>query len=327
MREETRIVIAFALALVIIIIFSMVPARKQPVSVPQQPESTTIGQQVPEVSAEFETSDKIMEVKKDLYNFSLDLLGGKIISFSLNGYTRPKEKNFLFFQNGTILLDKVDEETAQIVYEISQESNDNTLVLKAKRNGLEQVKAIKMAPSEYTMKVSVTQKNISGREIFTKGLSISLGSLVLNRHHPEESSVEFMVMNGGKPYKFNIAKQMREKISGNICVVRTRYQMYYFRSEEPVEFRVENKSSKIFWDFYIPPVQLGAGGTRKFDFSLYIGPSDYFVARSEIKDIKVFGTGFFVSMGRFIFQILNSIHKIVPNWGFSIIILTILIKL
>ncbi|MCM8828549.1 MAG: membrane protein insertase YidC, partial [Candidatus Omnitrophica bacterium] len=231
------------------------------------------------------------------------------------------------FQNGTTLLDMVDGETSQIVYDISPDSKDDFLILRAKQNGLEHKKTIEISPVEYSLKVGIEQKNILDKNISAGGLNISLGSLFLNRHHPEEASVDFMVMNGGKPYKFNVARQMKEKISGNACVVRTRYQMYYFRSDEPVEFRVENKSSRISWGFHIPSVELTAGKSRKFNFSFYIGPSDYFVARSEIKDIRVFGTGFFVSMGRFIFYILNSFHRFIPNWGLSIILLTVLIKL
>ncbi|MCM8788469.1 MAG: membrane protein insertase YidC, partial [Candidatus Omnitrophica bacterium] len=327
MKEETRIVIAFGLALAVIIFFSMMPNKRQPISGPQQPESTGTIKEVSEGPVGFEISNKIKEFKNQLYNFSVDLLGGKIISFSLNGYTRPGEKNFLFFQNGNTLLDTVDGETSQAVYDIDPESKSGLLILKAKRNGLEHEKIIEMSPSGYSLKVSITQKNISDKNISVGGLNISLGTLILNKHHPEEAFVDFMVINSGKPYKFNIARQMKEKISGNGCVVRTRYQMYYFRSDEPVEFHVENKASRISWGFHIQPVELAAAQSRKFNFSLYMGPSDYFVARSEIKDIRVFGTGFFVSMGRFIFYILNSIHRIIPNWGLAIIILTVLIKL
>ncbi|HPP08167.1 MAG TPA: YidC/Oxa1 family membrane protein insertase, partial [bacterium] len=149
----------------------------------------------------------------------------------------------------------------------------------------------------------------------------------LNRKHPEEASIEFLVMNGGKPYKFNIARQMKEKISGSVCVVRTRYQMYYYKIDIPVEFNVENVASKVVWGFKIPSSHLSAGETKRISSNFYIGPSDYFVARTEISDLRIFGTGFFVSMGRLIFHVLNSIHRIIPNWGFSIIILTILIKI
>jgi len=102
--------------------------------------------------------------------------------------------------------------------------------------------------------------------------------------------------------------------------------MYYFKTDMPVEFNVENRASRLTWGLKIPSFEILPGEIKSFPLSCYVGPSDYFVARNEIKDIRIFGTGFFVSMGRIIFAILNAIYRVIPNWGWAIIVLTILIK-
>lgn len=327
MKEETRIIIAFGLALAVIILFSMTSPQKHPAQKMkhEEIENQVVGEIPGPVN--FPVSERKVDIGNQLYTASVDLLGGKIVSFSLNNYTRPGEKNFLFFKDGTTLLDTVNGETEQVSYQIMETSKDTTLVMKGKRHEIEFEKIIKYATDRYSMDIEIKQKNTLDKKIDTKPVNISLGSISFDRKRPEDVSMEFMVINGGKPSKFNIARQMKEKISGTSCVVKTRYQMYYFKAGQPVEFYVENKASRITWGFYIQPLHLSEKQEWKLPFVLYIGPSDYFVARNEIKDIKIFGTGFFVSMGRLIFYVLNSIHKIIPNWGFAIIILTILIKL
>jgi len=58
-----------------------------------------------------------------------------------------------------------------------------------------------------------------------------------------------------------------------------------------------------------------------------MGPSDYFIASAEIPDLRVYGTGPFAPMGRILFKVLRAFHGIVPNWGWAIILLTLLIKI
>lgn len=325
MKEETRIIIAFGLALLVIILFSMNPKKEQ--VPPQQQKITPYTAQTLETSYKFDISNNQVDMKNQLYNASLDLLGGKIVSFSLNNYKRPGEKDFSFFTDGITLLDMVDDETNQVMYKLEKGSDNSFFVLNAKRENFQVEKIIKTHPEKYSMHVEFNLKNLSEKSLHTPDIKLYLGSLMLNKKSPEESTIEFMVTNGGKPYRFNVARQMKEKISGNTCVVKTRYQMYYFKLDKPVEFYVENKDSRITWGFYIPSQEIDTNKDIKLPFVMYIGPSDYYVARDEIKDIKIFGTGFFVSMGRLIFYVLNSIHRVIPNWGFAIIILTILIKI
>ncbi len=326
MKEETRIMIAFALALTVIVLFSITSRKERPVQTQGKRIQTETIRQV-QAETDYAVSDTQVKFGNELFAGHLDLLGGKIVSFSLSGYTRPGEERFTFFENGITLLDFVNEETRQIEYVLASIPSEKLLVLRAERNGIGIEKKIEIVPSRYTWNTDILIKNLSKEKVTSPEINLFLGSLVLDRRHPEDSSVECLITNGSKLDKFNISRQIKERISGNVCVVRTRYQMYYFKTNIPVEFNIENRASKIKWGFRIPSFEILPGETKKFPLVCYIGPSDYFVAKNEINDIRIFGTGFFVSMGRIIFSVLNAIHRFIPNWGFTIIILTVLIKI
>lgn len=333
MKEETRVMIAFVLALLVIVFFSMTSKREKPQQTQEKSTQIETSESVQSKSVEpiqsetnYVISNNQVKFGNELYTGYLDLLGGKIVSFSLSQYTRPGEKEFMFFQNGIMLADEIGEETGQSMYSLISEPSEKSLILRSNRNNIDVQKKIEVFPSKYTLSADLQIKNTSKEKLIVPAINLYLGCLVLNRHNAEDSVVEFLVTNGGKPYKFNAARQMKEKVSGNVCAVRTRYQMYYFKTDMPVEFNVENRASRLTWGLKIPSFEILPGEIKSFPLSCYVGPSDYFVARNEIKDIRIFGTGFFVSMGRIIFAILNAIYRVIPNWGWAIIVLTILIK-
>ena len=327
MKEETRVMLAFTLALVVVILFTMMPKKEKlqetQVKKPVQTESTT--QVIPET--DYIISDNQIEFGNELFTGDLDLLGGKIVSFSLPNYARPGEERFTFFKNGNTLLDIYNGATEQLRYTVVSDSKEKSLILRGVKNNMEIEKRIHVLPSRYTWNVELEIKNLSKEKLIVPDINLFLGSIILDRKHPEDASVECLVTNGGKPYRFNAAKQMKEKISGNVCTVKTRYQLYYFKTDNPVEFSIENRTSQLTWALRFPSFELLPGQSRNFPLMCYIGPSDYFVARNEITDMRIFGTGFFVSVGRIIFSILNTIYKFIPNWGWTIIVLTVFIKI
>ncbi|MCS7180658.1 MAG: membrane protein insertase YidC, partial [bacterium] len=98
----------------------------------------------------------------------------------------------------------------------------------------------------------------------------------------------------------------------------------YLPSDSNITIKVENGYVNVVHineNFLIK-----ANEEKTIDYKFYAGPSDYFVAKNYIKE-DIFGHGFFTVIGRFLFSILNSIYKVVPNWGWSIILLTFIIKI
>ncbi|HOJ31821.1 MAG TPA: YidC/Oxa1 family insertase periplasmic-domain containing protein, partial [bacterium] len=175
MKEETRIMIAFALALLVIIFFSLTP-KKQPVQVRKEPVSAPVGEKQHQVNipAEFQVSENQIQFGNKLFNGAIDLLGGKIVSFSLNDYTRPGETSFVFFRDGNTLLDVVEGETHQLLYQLSPESKGLFYVLQTKRDGIEFEKKIRIAPDKYLWNIEIQQKNITNQTITSPEINIFL---------------------------------------------------------------------------------------------------------------------------------------------------------
>lgn len=88
---------------------------------------------------------------------------------------------------------------------------------------------------------------------------------------------------------------------------------------------------KISNDFYGAgvklPVQVAAGAKQSIDVPLYVGPQEQDkLAKLATGFNKVVDYGLVTIFAEPLFWVLNMIHKIVGNWGWSIILVTILIK-
>jgi YidC/Oxa1 family membrane protein insertase len=114
-------------------------------------------------------------------------------------------------------------------------------------------------------------------------------------------------------------------------------QHYFFAAWIPPKAQVNSYSTQIFspdgFPRYIaravsPPVQVTSGASHEFASDLYVGPK----LQDEIEDVAP-GLGHTVNYGIFtvfskpLFWLLSHIHKLVNNWGWAIVLLTVLIKL
>ena len=73
---------------------------------------------------------------------------------------------------------------------------------------------------------------------------------------------------------------------------------------------------------------VAAGSTESVDFDFYVGPKEFkrLQAMNNRQD-KVMQFGFLGTISKILLSFMYGIHKFVPNWGWSIVIMTICIKL
>jgi YidC/Oxa1 family membrane protein insertase len=339
MKEEQRVFLAFILALFVIILFSFNQQKQRQVPVPQQPEriasetefhpvAAGTGESVSAETVVF--SGQTISFGNDLYSGEIDPLGGKIVSFGLLQYRRPGEKIFSFFDHGTFLSDAFPDRSEEILYTNGHAEAGNASLV-GKCEGLELIKVLGVTKGKYTWDFAFIIKNNAKEAAQLHQITLSLGTYALG-HSQDQGIPEILILHGtGAPAKVNPARILKEKIVGTTAIMRTRFQMYCFTFSAPVEFLVENTGTRHSPSFAIravlPDATLAPGSTQTFNIKGYIGPSDYFIARSEISDLRVYGTGPFAAMGRILFRWLQGIHKVIPNWGWAIIFLTLLIKL
>jgi len=114
-------------------------------------------------------------------------------------------------------------------------------------------------------------------------------------------------------------------------------QHYFFTAWIPPEAEVNSYSTKVYTPDgrprYIaravsPTVNVGVGTNHEFESRLYVGPK----LQDDLEDVAP-GLGHTVNYGIFtvfskpLYWLLSNIHSVVGNWGWSILLLTVLIKL
>ena len=74
--------------------------------------------------------------------------------------------------------------------------------------------------------------------------------------------------------------------------------------------------------------KIAAGSTETLEFDFYVGPKEFKrLQLMDNKQDKVMQFGYLGSISKLLLSFMYLIHKVVPNWGWSIVIMTICIKL
>ena len=95
--------------------------------------------------------------------------------------------------------------------------------------------------------------------------------------------------------------------------------VFYANQVEPGRYRI---------GVVEPEVQIAPGATATIQSQIYIGPTEQNVLRQIAPGLeRTIDYGMFTILAEPLFWLLNHINNIVGNWGWSIIVLTILIKL
>ena len=114
-------------------------------------------------------------------------------------------------------------------------------------------------------------------------------------------------------------------------------QHYFFSAWIPPETQINTYSTDLFspngFPRYIaravsPVVEVAAGTSHEFESRLYVGPK----LQDEIEEVApgldyTVNYGIFTVFSKPLFWLLSHIHSVVNNWGWAIVLLTVLIKL
>ena len=109
-------------------------------------------------------------------------------------------------------------------------------------------------------------------------------------------------------------------------------QHYFVSALTPDNFTGQFFSRETGNDYFIgfnsQPVNIAANKQLTLDATLYAGPK----VQSELKEVAVglnqtVDYGLLWPISKILFAILDGIHKVLGNWGWSIIVLTILVKI
>jgi len=326
MKEETRIFLAFLLSILIIFLFSKYQTSKYKYYQPQQIQTQKKEQplKIAEEKKIIPEGEKINFETKDYY-LELDSKGGYIKEIGLKKFLRKDEKFFpvtegtMLFSNSEFLNEK----------EFKFETKENTIFLTNETTDFSISKEYIIPSDDYIFSYKEKIKNNREDKKFDRYsvdiMKIDVKTLTSQRGYIPP---KIIVSINKLPVFLDPHRIKEEKIYKNCRYLglNLRYSLIFVYLPENSTVSITPENGYISANLVYENFVFKSGEEKEFNFKFYAGPSDYFVAREKIKE-DIFGKGFFTVIGRFLFSVLNGIHKVIPNWGWAIIILTFIIKI
>ena len=307
------------------------------------------------------TSSGLIRVQTDTLNVSINPLGGDIVSLSLPAYPTRKDRPDLPFQ----LLEQNNNRTyvaqsglagrngpdarangrplysaEQTSYQLAEGSDSLTVDLHFSENDVNYIKRFTFTRGDYLIDVDYLIDNQSD--------SAWTGSLFgqIKRDgsgDPSSSSATGMATFLGAAYwssensyeKLKLGKMDDNRLKQTVEGGWIAWLQHYFVSawipsaeqQHVYQTRKDSQGNYIV-GFVSPAVNLSAGEQATISADFYAGPK----VQDRLKEISpglelTVDYGFLWFIAQPLFWVLSLIHSLVGNWGWSIILLTILIKL
>ncbi|MCO5786951.1 membrane protein insertase YidC [Pseudomonas sp. G11-1] len=307
------------------------------------------------------TPSGLISVQTDTLNVSINPLGGDIVALSLPAYPTRKDRPDLPFQ----LLEQSNSRTyvaqsglagrngpdarangrplysvEQTSYQLAEGSDSLTVDLHFSENDVNYIKRFTFNRGDYLIDVDYLIDNQSDStwtgSLFGQIKRDSSGD-------PSSSSATGMATFLGAAYwsssnsyeKLKLGKmddsRLKETIEGGWIA----WLQHYFVSawipnaeqQHVYQTRKDSQGNYIV-GFVSPAVNLSAGEQATISADFYAGPKD----QDRLKEISpglelTVDYGFLWFIAQPLFWVLSLIHSMVGNWGWSIILLTVLIKL
>jgi YidC/Oxa1 family membrane protein insertase len=296
--------------------------------------------------------NKVITVRTDVLEVEIDTKGGDIIKASLLKYpvTQGEPELIEIFsklhiaQSGLIGTNGPDQTVkGRPIYTASQDrfeysSGENLVVPLSYKdnNGLTVTKIFTFKPYEYDINVSYQIENQTSNNAVMQPFA-QLKKVIL----PPEST---MMMTAYNEATYSTTEERYEKYDRDDMIDRplnkttiggwiAMQQHYFVAAWLPSATQQNNIFSRVASDgsaiigYRGPVVTVAPGATETIAATLYAGPKDQDDLRelSETLELTVdYGPLWFIS--KMLFAGLTFFYSIIPNWGISIIILTIVVK-
>lgn len=306
--------------------------------------------------------DKMITIKTDVIDAKINLRGGNLVSTKLLHYpVSVEEKNIpvhiLNSQNTTLYIaqsgfsGKDQKTSAPIDYTSSQ----NQYILQPGQNILVVTLSGKTADGLSVQKIFTFKRNnyVIGTQIQLKNNSANawqgnIYNQIMRRYVPIDGAYKSRsyygaaVSTANTPYKklsFDHLSEnnfSRDIQNGWIAM----QQQYFLSAWIPPKNQMLHYYSRSFGHgddgqnnlfvlgYLSPSIQLATGSSTTFSSTLYVGPEEAKNLESLAKGLDLtVDYGFLSPISKFLFWLMKEIHHFVGNWGWSIVLVTILIKI
>ena len=311
------------------------------------------------VAAAPETNMGLITVTTDRYDIKINPEGGDIVYAALKQYdaTLNSEKPFVLLENnsgrvyvaqsGLIGPNGIDTAEGRAKYSHAannyvMEKGQQTLSvpLTYQKDGVTVTKTFTFTQDKYPIDISYQIQNASAKawqgQMFAQlkrddskdpGMS-DKGALSMATYLGGAWGTPEDPYNKLKFGKFNDGELTTTSDEGWVGIV----QHYFVSAWTPENFTGKFFSRETGNDYFIgfnsQPVNVAPNKQITLNATLYAGPK----VQSELKEVAVglnqtVDYGLLWPISKILFAILDGIHKVIGNWGWSIILLTLLVKI
>ena len=304
------------------------------------------------------TDAGLITVTTDRYDIKINPEGGDIVYAALKQYdaTLDSDKPFVLLENNsnrvyiaqTGLMGKngIDTADGRASYRHTannyvMEAGQQTLAvpLTYQKDGITVIKTFTFTHDKYPIDVSYQIQNTSAQPWQGQLFAQLKRDDSKDPGMSDKGALSMATYLGGAwgtpddPYNKLKFKNFSDEISvssdkGWVGIV----QHYFVSAWTPKDFTGKFFSSETGKDYYIgfrsQPVNIATNKQATLTATLYAGPK----VQSELKDVAVglnqtVDYGLLWPISKILFALLDGIHKVLGNWGWSIIVLTILVKI
>jgi YidC/Oxa1 family membrane protein insertase len=201
-------------------------------------------------------------------------------------------------------------------------------------NGVSIDQTFRFYPDKYSIDLFITLTNHTGMQV-SGNIRTTLKNMPPERKKSYSSftGASLLLNNGYEQFKAGKMDEEGKSLSGQIAWVA--YENEYFISsiihedQSPAGFYGFTSPSGIISATYISPaISLGPSDKTSSGYTLYFGPRDKDILKDSGKKLeKAINFGWFDIIAKPLYFLLQFFNKYVQNYGISIIILTILIKI
>lgn len=337
-------------------------ANKIDIPSPVQNPSIPAPNQTPMVVAgAIETAEKFV-LKNDVLILEISANGGTIIDATLPKQLTPEKKQVELFQytpnhkyfarSGLIALGNVDLPNHTSTFKLAQSGKDGSgnpfIVLVSERNGVKLEKTFILSAGSYVVDVGhrVTQSNANAAPLvlYTEIVrdasqekkigpfdgAFSASTFTGPAAYTEKEKFNKLEFTGIDKNKITIPTQVPAGDPAWIAMVQHYFASAWIPSDKEARDiyagKIDNNLYRI--GMQVPLGVVAPGTTVVEKAKLFVGPQEERVLETIAPGFELLKDyGYLTILAKPIFWLLDNIHSYVGNWGWSIILLTILIKL
>jgi YidC/Oxa1 family membrane protein insertase len=299
-----------------------------------------------------------ISIETDVLRLEISPRGGTVSSVWLKHYPvdperpddkfrlfKPEPPNMFIAQSGLLGTDPQSVPTHEAIFTSTQASytlgeRDDILVVEltwGQPAGVHVVKRYRFERGSYLVQVTQEVRNGTDADLTLRGYTQFQRTEL---HDPNEARFVYTYTGGAyyspadKYKKITFEDMRKERLNTSVTDGWIAMMQHYFvsawvppRGQPDTFYTNVLADSRYIIGKYSPAASLAPGATHRFEDGLYIGPKlpEPLADTAPGLDLTV-DYGRLAIIAKPIHWLLSKIHSVVGNWGWSIIILTILIK-